>query len=81
MKLRDGIDKKIGNFEYLDKDTLITPFITKSYCNYLISEFEKIGWKKDTNGLYNTYLSEISEGKEICKDYLKVIKKKLNLKL
>ena len=44
MKLRDGIDKKIGNFEFLDKDTLITPFITKSYCDYLISEFEKIGW-------------------------------------
>ena len=77
MKLRDGIDKKIGNFEYLDKDTLITPFFTKSYCNYLISEFEKIGWKKDTDGLYNTYLSEISEGKEICKDYLKVIKEKI----
>ena len=77
MKLRDGIDKKIGNFEYLDKDTLITPFITKSYCDYLISEFEKIGWKKGTNGLYDTYLSEISEGKEICKDYLKVIKEKI----
>ena len=77
MKLRDGIDKKIGNFEYLDKDTLITPFITKSYCDYLISEFEKIGWKKGTQGDYNTYLSEISEGKETCKDYLKVIKEKI----
>ena len=77
MKLRDGIDKKIGNFEYLDKDTLITPFFTKSYCDYLISEFDKIGWKKLPSGYNDTYLSKISEGKEICKDYLKVVKEKI----
>ncbi len=77
MKFTDGIDKDIGKFEYLDKDTIISPFITKKYCDYLISEFEKIGWKKIKDGNYDTYLSKINGGKETCKDYLNVLKEKI----
>ena len=44
MRLKDGIDENIGQFKYLDKDTIITPFFTNKYCDYLIDCFEKTGW-------------------------------------
>jgi len=77
MKLKDGIDKKIGKFTYIDKETIITPFFTNRYCDYLINKFEKLGWKIDDNGNYDTYLSKVEKGKEDCKDFLNIIKKKI----
>ena len=77
MKLIDGIDKNIGEFKYLDKDTIITPFFTNKYCDYLIENFEKTGWEMDDNGNYDTYLSKIEGGKDACKDFMQVIKEKI----
>lgn len=77
MKLINGIDKNIGNVSYVDKDTIITPFFTSSYCDYLIQKFNNFGWEVDKNGNYDTYLHKIENGFEDCKDFLSIIKDKL----
>ena len=77
MRLIEGISEDIGKFNYLDKDTIITPFFTNIYCDYLINKFEKFGWIKDKSGHYDTYLSKIENGKNDCKDFLDIIKNKI----
>ena len=81
MKLKDGIHNQIGQFINLDKDTLITPFFTAEYCDYLIEKFNKHGWEVDQNGNYDTYLHKIEEGKSDCRDFLNVVKEKIEPKI
>ena len=77
MRLKDGIDENIGQFKYLDKDTIITPFFTNKYCDYLIDCFEKNGWSIDEQGNYDTYLNKIEGGKDACKDFMESVKEKI----
>ncbi len=77
MNFKDGIDHNLGNFNYIDRETITTPFFTKKYCDHLITLFEKLGWTEDKQGNYDTYLSKIENGKQICKDFLDIIKKKI----
>jgi len=77
MRLVEGIDKNIGKCQYVDKDTIITPFFTEEYCDYLIEKFENYGWKIDDDGNYDTYLHLIENGKQDCKDFLNITKNKI----
>ena len=77
MRLKDGIDPNIGKFDYVDSETIITPFFTKDYCKYLIDKFEETGWTIDGNENYDTYLHKIENGKLACKDFLDAVKKNI----
>ena len=77
MKLKNGIDTKIKNFTYIDAETIITPFFTSEYCDFLIKTFEDYGWTVDGQGNFDTYLHLVKEGKKICKDFLEVIKEEI----
>ena len=77
MRLKDGISDQINNFKYLDRDTIIVSFFKEEYCDYLIEKLNKFGSDVDSNGNRNTYLHRIENGIEDCKDYLQVIKEKI----
>ena len=77
MRLKDGIDKDIGNLKFVDKDTIITPFFTSEYCDYLISKFNNLGWEVDEDGNYDTYLHKVADGNLDCKDFLEVVQEKI----
>jgi len=77
MRLKEGIHKDLGKFNYIDKETIITPFFTNEYCDYLIKLFDDFGWEIDGQGNYDTYLHKIKNGKEACKDFLEIIKQKI----
>jgi hypothetical protein len=77
MRLKDGIDKNIGELTFVDKDTIITPFFTTEYCDYLIKKFDTHGWEMDNDGNYDTYLHKIDGGKIDCKDFLNVVQEKI----
>ena len=77
MRLKEGIHKDLGKFNYIDKETIITPFFTNEYCDYLIKLFDDFGWEIDGQGNYDTYLHKIKNGKEACKDFLEIIKQKV----
>ena len=77
MRLKDGIDKNIRNFSYIDKNTITTPFFTKEYCDYLIDKLEEVEWKIDPYGNCENNLQKIKDGQTACKDYFDVIKEKI----
>ena len=81
MRLRDGIDKNIGNFTYVSDDVLITPFFTKEYCEYIINKFDNFGWEIDSNGNYDTHLCKLEDGALDCKDYLQAVEEKIEPEL
>jgi hypothetical protein len=77
MRLKDGTDKNIGKITFIDKDTMITPFFTSEYCDYLIDKFNNFGWEIDEDGNYDTYLHKIQNGKLDCKDFISIIQEKI----
>jgi hypothetical protein len=77
MRLKDGIDDKIGNIRSIDRDTIITPFFTSDYCDFLVGKFNDVGWDVDGDGNFDTYLHKIKNGKKDCKDYLSIVQEKI----
>lgn len=75
MRLIEGISNDVGTFNYVDNDTITTPFFTREYCDYLIKKLNDYGSDIDSNGNYNTYLHKIKDGVNDCKDYLSIIRK------
>ena len=58
---------KIKNFTYIDAETIITPFFTSEYCDYLIKTFEDYGWTIDKNGNFDTYLHVVKGVRKFVK--------------
>jgi len=81
MKFKDGVDKNIGKIEMVGQDAFITPFLTKEYCEHLISLFEDYGFKLDTNKNCDILMHRIKNGKDICKSYLKYVEKYIEPKI
>jgi len=77
LRLVDGISDQIGNFTYIDKDTFSTPFFTEEYCKYFIDIFENHGLQVHKNGNYDTLIHHPPDGDEMCRDYLRIVKDKV----
>lgn len=75
MNFADGVDKRIGTFEYVDRDMIITPFFNSDYCDYLVNAFEKAGFKPGGNYNYDCYLHLIKDGEKVCAGFLEYVVK------
>ena len=73
MRLKDGIHKDIGKFTYVDKDTFLTPFFTREYCDHFIGLFEDLGFEVDENGNYDTLIHRVAGGDQICADFNEIV--------
>ena len=67
MEFNQGIHEDLGNFNYINNDTISTAFFTEEYCRYFIGLFENLGFEIDENGNYDTLINKVPGGNEICK--------------